>query len=207
MRSQRLVIAGHGLHHELSLAAQSGGLLTDGMGAGGHNVSRSGQDFATVQAGAGQVAQVILLALWMHQGNNLRVTVDDGEETLLSGTVLPPGEGGQTFRSKPGGKIELMLVTDVLTSLSFVSLAMTALCMDASGCGGHGSCSGGTCTCSSGCSGMGACAYSITHVCLLLSDALLLALIWSPLLFGRVSVRGGIHARQHAGQRRGVRGG
>jgi hypothetical protein len=159
LRSQRLVIAGHGLHHELSLAAQSGGLLTDGMGAGGRNVSRSGQDFATVQAGAGQVAQVILLALWMHQGNNLRVTVDDGEEVVLRGTVLPPSVGGRTFRSKPGGKIHVLLVTDVLTSLSFVNLAVHAACADASGCGGHGSCSGGNCTCSGGYSGMGACCF------------------------------------------------
>ena len=58
--------------------------------------------------------------------------------------------------SLPGGKIELLLVTDVLTSLSFVSLSVWAPCVDASGCGGHGSCSGGNCTCSGGHSGMGA---------------------------------------------------
>ena len=142
-------MAGHGQGAELSLAAQTGGLLTDGMGSGGHNVTRTGQDFATVQARAGQVAQLDLHALWMHQGNNLRVTVDDGEEVLLRGTVLPPADGGgRRFRSKPGGKIKLLLVTDVLTSLSFVSLGISATCGDSSGCGGHGSCSGGNCTCS-----------------------------------------------------------
>ena len=143
----------------LTLAAQDGGLLTDGMGSGGHSASGSGQDFATVLAGAGQVAQLTLLALWMAQGNNLRVTVDDGEEVLLRGTVLPPSAGGRTFRSKPGGKIAVLLVTDVLTSLSFVNLAVHTACTDTSGCGGHGSCSGGNCTCSGGYSGMGACCF------------------------------------------------
>eukprot|EP01045_Picozoa_sp_COSAG04_P046594 COSAG04_NODE_16960_length_484_cov_0.566234_1_plen_140_part_01 len=102
-------MAGHGHGAELSLAAQTGGLLTDGMGFGGRNVSQTGQDFATVQAGAGQVAQLDLRALWMSQGNQLRVYVDGGEETLLTGTVLPPADGGgRRFRSKPGGKIELL---------------------------------------------------------------------------------------------------
>ena len=152
--SQRHVIAGHGQGAELSLAPQNGGLLTDGMGSGGHNPSGSGQDFATVQASAGQIAQLDLHAFWVDQNNNLRVTVDDGEEVLLRGTVLP--RGGRRFRSKPGGKIELLLVTDVLTSLSFISLGISATCSDSSGCGGHGSCSGGNCTCSGWYSGMGA---------------------------------------------------
>ena len=154
-------MAGHGHKNELSLAAQTGGLLTDGMGSGGHNVSGTGQDRTIVQAGAGQVAQLDLRALWMSKNNNLRVYVDGGEETLLRGTVLPPADGGgRRFRSKPGGKIELLLVTNVLTSLSFVSLSVRAPCVDASGCGGHGSCSGGNCTCSDGHSGMGACSLS-----------------------------------------------
>jgi hypothetical protein len=158
--SQRHVIAGH-VQGELSLAPQNGGLLTDGMGSGGHNPSVTGQDFATVQASAGQVAQLDLRALWMSMNNNLRVYVDGGEGTLLRGTVLPPADGGgRTFRSKPGGKIEVLLVTDVLTSLSFVSLRVRAMCANASGCGGHGSCSGGNCTCSGGYSGMGACSPS-----------------------------------------------
>ena len=153
-------MAGHGHKNELSLAAQTGGLLTDGMGSGGHNASRTGQDWAIVQAGAGQVAQLNLRALWMSTNNNLRVYVD-GEETLLRGTVLPPANGGgREFRSKPGGKIELLLVTDVLTSLSFVSLSVQAPCVNVTGCGGHGSCSGGNCTCSDGHSGMGACSLS-----------------------------------------------
>jgi hypothetical protein len=127
------------------------------MGSGGHNASGSGQDFATVQASAGQIAQLDLHAFWMHQNNNLRVTVDDGEEVTLRGTVLPPADGGgRRFRSKPGGKIEVLLVTYELTSLSFVSLGVRASCVNASACGGHGSCSGGNCTCSDGYSGMGA---------------------------------------------------
>jgi hypothetical protein len=131
------------------------------MGSGGHNPSGSGQDFATVQASAGQIAQLDLHAFWMDQNNNLRVTVDDGEEVLLRGTVLPPADGGgRRFRSKPGGKIELLLVTDVLTSLSFVSLGISATCGDSSGCGGHGSCSGGNCTCSGVYSGRCACSLS-----------------------------------------------
>ena len=154
-------MAGHGHKNELYLAAQTGGLLTDGMGSGGHNVSRTGQDWAIVQAGAGQVAQLDLRALWTSQNNNLRVYVDGGEATLLRGTVLPPADGGgRRFRSKPGGKIELLLVTDVLTSLSFVSLRVRAPCVNVTGCGGHGSCSGGNCTCSGGHSGMGACSLS-----------------------------------------------
>ena len=154
-------MAGHGHKNELSLAAQTGGLLTDGMGSGGHNVTRTGQDFATVQASAGQVAQLDLHALWMHKDNIMRVTVDGGEATQLRGTVLPPADGGgRRFRSKPGGKIELLLVTDLLTSLSFVSLSVWAPCVDASGCSGYGSCSGGNCTCSGGHSGMGACSLS-----------------------------------------------
>ena len=83
-------MAGHGHKNELSLAAQTGGLLTDGMGSGGHNASRTGQDWAIVQAGAGQVAQLDLRALWMSKNNNLRVYVDGGEATQLRGTVLPP---------------------------------------------------------------------------------------------------------------------
>ena len=74
-------MAGHGHKNELSLAAQTGGLLTDGMGSGGHNATRTGQDWAIVQAGVGQVAQLDLRALWTSQGNNLRVYVDGGEET------------------------------------------------------------------------------------------------------------------------------
>jgi hypothetical protein len=154
---QRHVIAGHGQDAPLHLVAQNGGLLTDGMGAGGHNVL--GQDWATMQAGAGQVAQLDLRALWLSKDNKLRVYVDDGEEVLLRDTVLPPVDGGgRKFRSKPGGKIKLLLVTYVATSLSFVSLSVRAPCVDASGCDGHGSCSGGKCTCSGGYSGMGACA-------------------------------------------------
>ena len=156
---QRHVIAGHGQSAPLSLAAQGGGTLTDGMGSGGHN--RLGQDWATVQAGAGQVAQLDLHALWMHKDNIMRVTVDDGEPVLLRGTVLPPADGGgRRFRSKPGGKIELLLVTDVLTSLSFVSLRVRAPCVNVTGCGGHGSCSGGNCTCSGVYSGRCACSLS-----------------------------------------------
>jgi hypothetical protein len=113
-----------------------------------------------VQAGAGQVAQLNLRALWMSTNNNLRVYVD-GEETLLRGTALPPVDGGgRRFRSKPGGKIELLLVTHVLTSLSFVSLSVRAPCVNISGCGGHGSCSGGNCTCSGVYSGRCACSLS-----------------------------------------------
>eukprot|EP01043_Picozoa_sp_COSAG02_P034697 COSAG02_NODE_2441_length_8858_cov_31.570271_12_plen_408_part_00 len=152
--AQRLVMAGHSVSNRLSLEAQRGGMLTDGMGSGGHNVSVTGQDFATVQAGAGQVAQLILLALWMHSGNNLRVAVDDEDEVVLSGTMLPPE--GRTFRSKSGGTIKLLLVTDDLASLSFVSLSVHAKCVEAFGCGAHGSCNSGNCTCSDGYSGMGA---------------------------------------------------
>ena len=157
MHAQRHVIAGHGQAAPLSLAAQGGGLVTDGMGSGGHSVL--GQDWARVQAGAGQVAQLDLHALWLAKDNNLRVYLDDGQETLLSGTVLPAA-GRRMFRSKPGGKIDLLLVSHVRTSLSFVSMSIQAPCVDASGCGGHGSCTDGKCTCSGGYNGMGACSLS-----------------------------------------------
>jgi hypothetical protein len=154
---QRHVIAGHGQSAPLSLVAQGGGLLTDGMGAGGH-IGLS-QDWATVQVGASQVAQLDLRTLWLDKDNYLRVYVDEGEPTVLAGMALPPmAGGGRRFRSKPGGKIQLLLVKSVVASLSFFSLSIEAACVDASGCGGHGTCSGGNCTCSGGYNGMGACA-------------------------------------------------
>ena len=113
--------------------------MTDGMGTGGHNVSLTGQDWALVRAGEGQAAQADLRALWLSRGNNMRVKVDGGEETVLQGTVLPPaGTGGRRFRSSLGGNISVLLVTDKLTSLSFVSLLVSAVCVDAKGCGDHG---------------------------------------------------------------------
>ena len=157
--SQRHAITGHAtVSQALVLQAQGGGRLTDGMGTGGHNASFNGQDYAVVQAAAGQLAQLDLRVLWLSQRNNVRVTVDGGEETLLQGTELPPpGEGGgRRFRSKVGGTIQvLLLVTDDPGSLSFVSLAVSAACLDAQGCGGHGQCIGGNCTCADGYSGMG----------------------------------------------------
>ena len=129
---QRHVIAGHGQSAPLSLVAQGGGLLTDGMGAGGH-IGLS-QDWATVQAGASQVAQLDLRTLWLDKDNYLHVIVDEGEPTVLSRTVLPPvAGGGRRFRSKPGGKIQLLLVKNVVASLSFFSLSIEAACVDASG--------------------------------------------------------------------------
>jgi hypothetical protein len=129
---QRRVIAGHGIRNVLSLAAQGGLLLTDGMGSGGHAASGSGQDRAVVQAGPGQMAQLDLRALWLSKGNNVRVYIDGEEDgTTLQGTVLPPPDGGgRQFRSKPGGRIEVLLVTDILTSLSFVSFGVSAVCED-----------------------------------------------------------------------------
>eukprot|EP01043_Picozoa_sp_COSAG02_P029156 COSAG02_NODE_1801_length_10895_cov_4.369767_8_plen_130_part_00 len=125
------------------------------MGSG-HSPSSSGTDYAEVQARPGQIAQVDVLALWLSKGNQVRVTVDGGEQTTLQGTALPPAEGGgRRFRSKPGGKIGVLLVTDELKSLSFFSLAVRAACADTSGCGGHGVCSSGNCTCSSDYTGMG----------------------------------------------------
>ena len=60
------------------------------------------------------------------------VTVDGGEETLLQGTELPPPEdGGRRFHSKVGGTIQVLLVTDDPASLSFVSLVVSAVCLDA----------------------------------------------------------------------------
>jgi hypothetical protein len=145
---QRHVITGHDSKiRALALQARDGGRLTDGMGTGGHNSSFNGQDYAVVQASAGQIAQVDLHALWMSQGNNLRVTVDSGDETVLQGTVLPPEEGGgRRFRTKVGGKIQVFLVTDKPASLSFVSMAVGVLCNDTLGCGEHGTCAGGNCT-------------------------------------------------------------
>lgn len=148
---QRHVITGHGsAAHPLALEAQAGGLLTDGMGADGHNASIVGQDYAVIQAGAGQMAQLDLRALWLEVASSVRVTVD-GKETLLQGTVLPPGGGGRRFRSTVGGKIEVLLVTSELESLVFFSFAVHTACIDASGCGGHGSCDviAGTCQCDS----------------------------------------------------------
>ena len=146
---QRHTIAGHGHGGELFLTASEEGLLTDGMGSGGHNVSKTGQDRASVQAAPGQVTQLDLRALWLSKPNNVRIGIDcDAEDgVLLQGTVLPPvggGGEGRRFRSKPGGKVEVLLVTDALDSLSFFSLAVSATCVDASGCDGHGSCDIGT---------------------------------------------------------------
>eukprot|EP01043_Picozoa_sp_COSAG02_P043634 COSAG02_NODE_3820_length_6190_cov_1.860121_1_plen_266_part_10 len=128
--SQRHAITGHAsVSQALALQAQGGGRLTDGMGSGGHYASFNGQDYAVVQAAAGQLAQLDLLVLWLSPRNNVRVTVDGGEETLLRGTVLPPPEGGgRRFRSKAGGTIQVLLVTDDPGSLSFVSLAVSAAC-------------------------------------------------------------------------------
>jgi hypothetical protein len=153
---QRHIIWGHPIH-PLALDAQGAGLLTDGMGTNGHNASTSGLDHAEVYASSGQMAQLDLRALWLGKNNNVRVSVDGGEETLLQGTVLPPLEGGgRRFRSKRGGKIEVLLVTDDLTSFSFLSLVVSAVCIGADGCGGNGDCVGGNCTCSGGYTGMGA---------------------------------------------------
>ena len=127
------MITGHGSpSRPLALQAGDGGLLTDGMGTGGHDPTVTGQGYAVVQArsytrlqSAHVMAQVDLRALWLSQGNNVRVTVDGGPETVLQGTVLPQQGGRRRFRSKPGGKIEVLLVTDIATSLSFVSLAVS----------------------------------------------------------------------------------
>jgi hypothetical protein len=122
----------------LALEAQFGGLLTDGMGTGGHNVSFSGQDRAVVQVrsdnnatdGKYGSAQLDLRALWISEpSTKLHVYVDgDDEGTVLSGTVLPPAAGGEgrRFRSKPGGKIEVLLSTDIADSLSFFDLVVSA---------------------------------------------------------------------------------
>ena len=131
------------------------------MGAGGHNASSAGLDYALVRAGAGQAARLEVRALWLSQGNNVRVRVDGGEETVLRGTVLPPEDGGdgggRRFRSKVGGKIEVLLVEDRSGSLPFVSLAVRMGCVSTGACGAHGSCTGGNCTCAVGYSGTGAC--------------------------------------------------
>ena len=151
------------------------------MGTGGHNASFNGQDYAVVHAAAGQMAQLDLRALWLSQNNNVRVTVDGGEETLLRGTELPPPEGGgRRFRSKTGGKIQVMLVTDDPASLSFVSLAVSMACLDVRGCGGHGQCMGGNCTCADGYSGMGAMRVSVEQLELVLLrfDAYVQALVY-----------------------------
>eukprot|EP01043_Picozoa_sp_COSAG02_P063875 COSAG02_NODE_9176_length_2301_cov_4.578111_2_plen_204_part_00 len=99
------------------------------MGTGGHDASPTGLDYAVVQANRqrwGQIVQLDVRALWLSPGNNVRVTVDDGEETVLRGTDLPPVmSGARRFRSKPGGKIQVLLVTDKSGSLAFVSLAMS----------------------------------------------------------------------------------
>ena len=153
---QRHIIAGHS-DRRWSIEAQAGGLLTDGMGNGGHNVTRSGQDWAVVRGEPGMMAQLDLRALWIPNNNNVRVYVDgDSEATVLTGTVLPPEvDVGRRFRSKPGGNLSVMLVTDDYDSLSFFSFAVHTPCTDASGCGGHGSCDaiGGTCQCNSGYTG------------------------------------------------------
>eukprot|EP01044_Picomonas_judraskeda_P011793 COSAG03_NODE_1639_length_3730_cov_8.308455_2_plen_451_part_00 len=103
------------------------------------------------------MVQLDLHALWLSRGNSVRVRVDGGEETLLLGTVLPPPEsGGRSFRSKAAGNVTVLIVTSELTSLSFVSLAVRAVCVAAGGCGSHGDCVGGSCRCSDRYSGSGA---------------------------------------------------
>ena len=100
------------------------------------------------------VAQLDLRTLWMSPGNNIRVYIDDDEEgTVLRGTTLPPARGGdegRRFRSKPGGKVKVLLVTDSPGSLSFFSIAIHTACTDAL-CG-HGSCDAiaGLCLCDNG---------------------------------------------------------
>ena len=148
------------------MQAQGGGLLTDGMGADGCNISVPGQATATVQAGPGQMAQLDLRALWLSRGDSVRVRVDDGEETLLQGTVLPPPEsGGRSFRSKAAGNVTVVMATGELTSLLFVSFAVRAACVTAGGCGGHGDCVGGSCRCSGHYRGSGAHCLRSTSSC------------------------------------------
>ena len=100
------------------------------MGAGGHSASSNGLDYALVRAGAGQAARLEVRALWLSQGNNVHITVDGGEETVLRGTELPAVEdAGRRFRSKKGGEIQVTLVTDKLMSLSFFSMVVSAVCV------------------------------------------------------------------------------
>lgn len=129
-------------------------MLTDGLGVGGHNASATGIDTTIVQANPGQRAQLDLRALWMAEDHNdiVRVTVDASRETVLRGHVLPKDDTNRTFLSKPGGEIQVMLVTptDTNTGMSFVSFAVRAVCVDRSGCKHSSNCIQGNCTCDAG---------------------------------------------------------
>ena len=143
----------HVIPGQRNLDAQNDGMLTDGLGVGGHNGSASGTDITIVQALPGQRAQLDLHALWMAQQHNVRVVVDDAPETVLRGTELPKDDTNRTFLSKPGGALQVMLVRpiDTDTGMSFVSFAVRAVCVDRSGCSAHSSnCIQGNCTCDAG---------------------------------------------------------
>eukprot|EP01043_Picozoa_sp_COSAG02_P016867 COSAG02_NODE_751_length_17653_cov_172.765011_10_plen_217_part_00 len=88
--------------------------------------------------------------MWLTQHSNVRVMVDDGPETVLQGTELPEG-GGRRFRSKPGGTISVLLVTDDPASLSFFSLGVAEACRTVADCSTHGTCDTkkGECRCES----------------------------------------------------------
>ena len=116
------------------------------MGTGGRDASSDGRDYVEVQAAARKFAQLDVRALWLSQGNAVVVTVDDNEPTML-GTVLPAEDAGRRFRSKAGGKIQVLLVTDKPKSLSFFSMAVSAVCDDGIQCGAHGTCVNGSCDC------------------------------------------------------------
>eukprot|EP01046_Picozoa_sp_COSAG06_P030598 COSAG06_NODE_2916_length_6098_cov_10.324721_4_plen_430_part_00 len=121
------------------------------MGNGGRNATATGQATAVVHAPPDQAAQLTLLTLWLAPGDVLRITVDGAtQHTDLRGHELPPN--ALTYRSKPGGTITVLSVTDVQDGrASFFSLAIGLECRTAADCSGHGVCTTDRiCHCESG---------------------------------------------------------
>ena len=96
-------------------------------------------------------------ALFLAKGDSLRIRIDGGKETVLSGHVLPPlAQGSRTYRSKVGGTVSVLTITDKQDGrASFFSLGVRGTCR--AGHCGHGGCNttSGVCLCEIGYDGAG----------------------------------------------------
>jgi hypothetical protein len=125
--------------------------------------SGTGQDAIVLQAPEGMQLQVAGEMMYLPPTANVRfydgATVDDPELGLLRGTSLddrgdpPQRDGGSRTFVSSKGKLRVMRVVDrgdAGLPLVF-SLRIDCVCTDgAEGCGAHGSCIKGLCTCDEG---------------------------------------------------------